>query len=113
MPAAAVAAVLFLAAVAVTPMAVINRLLKMGVDVNHQLTRKRPYGNGRDRFTDYDMRGGVGPLFLASMYYDHETMEALIKHGAEVDLVNVFQMTPLRPWSCHSSWVVTRKAGPL
>jgi Ankyrin repeats (many copies) len=95
MPAAAVAAVLFLAAVAVTPMAVINRLLKMGVDVNHQLTRKRPYGNGRDRFTDYDMRGGVGPLFLASMYYDHETMEALIKHGAEVDLVNVFQMTPL------------------
>jgi len=80
---------------AVTPMAVINRLLKMGVDVNHQLTRKRPYGNGRDRFTDYDMRGSVGPLFLASMYDDHETMEALIKHGAEVDLVNVFQMTPL------------------
>jgi hypothetical protein len=80
---------------AVRPMAVINRLLKMGVDVNHQLTRKRPYGNGRDRFTDYDMRGGVGPLFLATMYYDHETMEALIKHGAEVDLVNVFQMTPL------------------
>jgi hypothetical protein len=76
-------------------MAVINRLLEMGVDVNHQLTRKRPYGNGRDRFTDYDMRGGVGPLFLASMYYDHETMEALIKHGAEVDFVNVFQMTPL------------------
>jgi ankyrin repeat protein len=79
----------------VTPMAVINRLLDMGVDVNHELTRKRPYGQGRARFTDYDMRGGVGPLFNATMKHDHEVMEALIKHGAEVDLTNVFQMTPL------------------
>jgi ankyrin repeat protein len=76
-------------------MTVINRLLDMGVDVNHQLTRKRPYGQGRARFTDYDMRGGVGPLFNATMKNDHEVMEALIKHGAEVDLNNVFQMTPL------------------
>ena len=37
----------------------------MGVDVNHQLTRKRPYGTGRGRFADYDMRGGAGPLFIA------------------------------------------------
>lgn len=80
---------------AVTPMAVINRLLDMHVDVNHQLTRKRPYGEGRARFADYDIRGGVAPLFLAAMNHDHEAMEALIKHGAEVDLVNVFQMTPL------------------
>ena len=35
--------------------------IDMGVDVNHQLTRKRPYGNGRGRFSDYDMRDGVGP----------------------------------------------------
>jgi uncharacterized protein len=80
---------------AVTPMAVINRLLDTGVDVDHQLTRKRPYGQGRARFTDYDMRGGVGPLFNATMKHDHEVMEALIKRGAEVDLTNVFQMTPL------------------
>jgi ankyrin repeat protein len=80
---------------AVTAMQVINRLLDMNVDVNHQLSRKRPYGQGRGRFQDYDMRGGVGPLFVATFNNDHEAMEALIKHGAEVDLENVFQMTPL------------------
>jgi hypothetical protein len=76
-------------------MTVINRLLDMGVDVNHQLTRKRPYGQGRARFQDYDMRGGVGALFNATMKNDHEVMEAVLEHGAEVDLTNVFQMTPL------------------
>jgi ankyrin repeat protein len=80
---------------AVTAMQVINRLLAAGVDVNHQLSRKRPYGQGRGRFQDYDMRGGVGPLFLATFNNDVESMEALIKHGAEVNLENVFQMTPL------------------
>jgi ankyrin repeat protein len=29
------------------------------------------------------------------MTHDHEAMEALLAHGAEVDLENVFQMTPL------------------
>ena len=76
-------------------MDVITRLLSMGVDVNHQLTRKRPYGQGRGRFQDYDWRGGVGPLFLAAFNSDAESAEALLKHGAEVDLPNVFQMTPL------------------
>jgi ankyrin repeat protein len=79
----------------VTAMQVINRLLEAGVDVNHQLTRKRPYGAGRGRFEDYDLRGGVGPLFVASMRHDHEAMSALLAHGAEVDLPNVVQMTPL------------------
>jgi ankyrin repeat protein len=79
----------------VKAMDVVKRLLDMGVDTNHQLTRKRPYGAGRGRFADYDMRGGVGPLFVAAMSHDHEAMEALLAHGAEVDLPNVFQMTPL------------------
>ncbi len=74
---------------------VANRLIGMGVDVNHQLTRKRPYGNGRARFTDYDMRGGAGPLFIAALSNDTEAMQLLLAHGAEVDLNNVFQMTPL------------------
>ena len=74
---------------------VINRLLALGVDTNHELTRKRPYGGGRGRFEDYDMRGGVGPLFVATMSNDHESMQALLAHGAEVDLPNVMQMTPL------------------
>jgi ankyrin repeat protein len=80
---------------AVTAMQVVHRLIDMGVDVNHQLTRKRPYGAGRGRFADYDMRGGVGALFVASMNHDHEAMQVLLAHGAEVDLPNVFQMTPL------------------
>lgn len=83
------------AAPTVTVMQVMNRLLDMGVDVDHQLTRKRPYTNGRARFTDYDMRDGVGPLFLATLGNDPEAMELLLNHGAEVDLPNVFQMTPL------------------
>ncbi|MEO8306668.1 MAG: ankyrin repeat domain-containing protein [Pseudomonadota bacterium] len=78
-----------------TAMEVVRRLLDMGVDTNHQLTRKRPYGAGRGRFEDYDLRGGVGPLFVATMRNDHEAMEVLLAHGAEVDLPNVLQMTPL------------------
>lgn len=79
----------------VTAMDVVHRLLDMGVDVNHQLTRKRPYGAGRGRFEDYDLRGGVGALFVATIRQDHEAMEALLARGAEVDLNNVLQMTPL------------------
>lgn len=79
----------------VKAMEVVNRLLATGVDVNHQLTRKRPYGASRGRFEDYDIRGGVGPLFVATMRHDHEAMAALLAHGAEVDLPNVVQMTPL------------------
>jgi ankyrin repeat protein len=74
---------------------VINRLIDTGVDVNHQLTRKRPYTNGRARFTDYDMRDGVAPLFLAALGNDHEAVDILLNAGAEVDLPNVFKMTPL------------------
>jgi ankyrin repeat protein len=72
-----------------------NRLIDMDVDVDHQLTRKRPYTNGRARFTDYDMRDGVGPLVLAVLGNDTEALDILLKAGAEVDLPNVFQMTPL------------------
>lgn len=79
----------------VTALDVARRLIDMGVDVNHQLTRKRPYGAGRGRFADYDMRGGVGPLFVAALSNDYDAMSLLLAHGAEVDLNNVLQMTPL------------------
>lgn len=79
----------------VSAMDVVNRLLDMGVDVNHQLTRKRPYGAGRGRFAEYELRGGVGPLYVAAIRHDHAAMQVLLKHGAEVDLPSVFQMTPL------------------
>jgi ankyrin repeat protein len=76
-------------------MDVVNRLLTMGVDVNHELTRMRPNGNGRGRFADYMMRGGTGPLMIAALTYDDEAIEVLLKHGAEVNAPNVFQITPL------------------
>ena len=76
-------------------MDVVNRLLGMGVDPNHELTRMRPNGNGRGRFADYMMRGGTGPLMIAAMNYDDVAVRALLAHGAEVDLANVFRITPL------------------
>jgi ankyrin repeat protein len=78
-----------------TAMDVVNRLLGMGVDTNHELTRMRPNGNGRGRFADYMMRGGTGALMIAALSYDDEAMKALLAHGAEVDAPNVFQITPL------------------
>ena len=78
-----------------TAMTVANRLIAMGVDVNHELTRMRPNGNGRGRFADYMMRGGTAPLMIATLTYDDEAIAVLLKHGAEVDAPNVFQITPL------------------
>jgi ankyrin repeat protein len=79
----------------VKAMDVVNRLLAMGVDPNHQLTRMRPNGFGRGRFSDYMLRGGTGPLMVATLSYDTEAIKALLANGAEVDLPNVFQITPL------------------
>ena len=76
-------------------MDVVNRLLAMGVDVNHELTRMRPNGNGRGRFADYMMRGGTGPLMIATLSLDEPAMRTLLAKGAEVDLPNVFRITPL------------------
>ena len=78
-----------------TALDVAGRLLDMGVDPNHELTRMRPNGNGRGRFADYMMRGGTGPLMIATLSYDTDAIELLLKHGAEVDAPNVFQITPL------------------
>jgi len=76
-------------------MDVVARLLGMGVDPNHELTRMRPNGNGRGRFADYMMRGGTGPLMIATLSYDDVAIKALLEHRAEVDAPNVFQITPL------------------
>jgi len=78
-----------------TAMDLVNRLLAMGVDPNHELTRMRPNGNGRGRFADYMMRGGTSALMIAALSYDEEAIKALLGHGAEVDVPNVFEITPL------------------
>jgi ankyrin repeat protein len=76
-------------------MDVVNRLLAMGVDPNHELTRMRPNGPGRGRFADYMQRGGMTPLLIATLSHDVEAMQALLAHGAEVDVPNAFRITPL------------------
>jgi len=76
-------------------MDVVNRLLAMGVDPNHELTRMRPNGNGRGRFEDYMMRGGTGPLMVATLSFDDVAIKALLAHGADVNAPNDFQITPL------------------
>ena len=78
-----------------TAMDLVNRLLAIGVDPNHELTRMRPNGNGRGRFEDYMMRGGTGPLMVATLSYDEVAIKALLAHGADVDAPNVFRITPL------------------
>ena len=62
---------------------------------NHELTRMRPNGNGRGRFEDYMMRGGTGPLMVATLSLDDVAIKALLEHHAEVDAPNDFQITPL------------------
>jgi ankyrin repeat protein len=79
----------------VKAMDIVNRLLDLRVDPNHELTRMRPNGNGRGRFGDYMLRGGTGPLMVATLSYDVVPIKALLAHGADVDLPNVFQITPL------------------
>jgi ankyrin repeat protein len=41
------------------------------------------------------MRGGTTPLMIAALTYDDEAIKVLLAHGAEVDVANVFQITPL------------------
>ncbi len=97
----------------VSAMDVVNRLLAMNVDVNHELTRKRPYGAGRSRFAEYDLRGGVSALYVASIRHDHTAIAALLSHGAEVDLANVFRMTPLMVAAGMSGAARTNGGGAL
>jgi len=40
-------------------------------------------------------RGGTGPLMIAALTLDDAAIKALIAHGAEADVPNVFQITPL------------------
>jgi uncharacterized protein len=95
-----------------TAMDVVNRLLAMGVDPNHELTRMRPNGNGRGRFEDYMMRGGTGPLMVATLSFDDVAVKALLAHGAEVDAPNDFQITPLMAASGMSGSARSGGDGP-
>jgi ankyrin repeat protein len=81
---------------ATTGMALVERLLASGVDVNTQLNMHRPgRGGNSQRFTDDLLTVGATPLLRAAITHDHAAMRALLEHGAEVDLPNATGMTPL------------------
>ena len=41
------------------------------------------------------MTGGATPLLRAAITHDHDSMKALLEHGADVDLPNFMGITPL------------------
>jgi ankyrin repeat protein len=74
----------------------VRRLLAAGVDVDAQLNHHRPgRGGNSERFTDDLLTVGATPLLRAAITHDHDSMKALIEHGAEVDLPNFAGVTPL------------------
>jgi ankyrin repeat protein len=75
---------------------IVKRLLASGVDVDTQLNHHRPgRGGNSERFTDDLLTAGATPLLRAAITHDHESMKALIEHGADVDLPNFMGVTPL------------------
>jgi uncharacterized protein len=77
-------------------MHIVRRLLASGVDVDPQLNMHRPGRGGNSaRFTDTLLTTDATPLLRAAIMHDHEAMQALLEHGARVDLPNVMGVTPL------------------
>jgi len=75
---------------------IVKRLLAAGVDVDPQLNHHRPgRGGNSERFTDDLLTVGATPLLRAAITHDHESMKALLEHGADVDLPNFMGVTPL------------------
>jgi ankyrin repeat protein len=75
---------------------IVNALLAEGVDTNTQLNMHRPgRGGNSQRFNDDLLTTGATPLLRAAITHDHDSMRALLAHGAIVDLPNVMGVTPL------------------
>jgi ankyrin repeat protein len=79
-----------------TAMAIVQRLLDAGVEVNPQLNMHRVgRGGNSQRFTDDLLTTGATPLLRAAIMHDLAAMRVLLDHGALVDLPNVMGVTPL------------------
>jgi ankyrin repeat protein len=75
---------------------IVRKLLAAGVDTNPQLNMHRPgRGGNSQRFNDDLLTTGATPLLRAAITHDHDSMSALLEHGALVDLPNVMGVTPL------------------
>ena len=77
-------------------LALAQRLLEAGVYVDPQLNFHRPGpGGASGRFSDELLSTGATPLLRAGVGHDAEAARLLLAHGAEVDLPNIFGVTPL------------------
>jgi ankyrin repeat protein len=77
----------------VSSMAVINRLLAAGVDVNPELNFHRPNAPNRGRFADNQVSTRTTPLFRAVQLNDVDVVEALLNKGADPN-INTMGYTP-------------------
>ena len=75
---------------------IIRLLLAAGVNPNAQLDMHRPgRGSNSGRFVDDLLTTGATPLLRAAIGHDTQAVQALLDHGALVDLPNVMGVTPL------------------
>ncbi|MES2624724.1 MAG: ankyrin repeat domain-containing protein [Pseudomonadota bacterium] len=73
-----------------------KRLLDAGVYVDAQMNFHRPGpGGGNGRYSDELLSTGTTPLLRAAVGHDAEAAKLLLAYGAEVDLPNIFGVTPL------------------
>jgi ankyrin repeat protein len=76
-------------------LALIEALLKAGVNANARLAFKEPSRGGRDnRFRDDLLTTGATPLLRAAQTFDNDAVRLLLAHGALVDLPNASGVTP-------------------
>jgi ankyrin repeat protein len=77
-------------------LALVQALLKAGVNPNYQLNMLQPSRNGNSgRFRDDLLNTGATPLLRAAQTFDNDVVRALLEHGALVDLPNAMGVTPL------------------
>jgi uncharacterized protein len=77
-------------------MDILRMLLAAGVEPNPQLNMHRPgRGGNTSRFVDDLLTTGATPLLRAAIGHDTQAVQALLEHGALVDLPNVMGVTPL------------------
>lgn len=77
----------------VSSMAIINRLIDAGVDVNPEMNFHRPDAPGRGRFGDNQVSTSTTALFRAVQLGDQEVAELLLKKGANPN-INSMGYTP-------------------
>jgi uncharacterized protein len=77
-------------------LALARRLLDAGAYVDAQMNFHRPgVGGGNGRYSDELLSTGTTPLLRAAVGHDAEAARLLLSYGAEVDLPNIFGITPL------------------